>query len=237
MINASIPTAVISYGTEKHIPTIVAHPDLAQYIETVSLRTTKVQDDLHNIVQQHARGYLCSARSESQFLAWLVAFGKGKKVIEVGVFLGATTLAIAQVLPEDGKILALDVSEEFTSVGVKHWKDAGVAHKIDLQLKPAVEVLKEHTQDPAELNSFDFAFIDADKSNYDHYYELCLQLVKVGGVIAIDNTLWHGQVIKKDDKTEDTVAIVALNEKIRTDKRVDISMLCIADGLTLCRKL
>eukprot|EP00026_Physarum_polycephalum_P006430 Phypoly_transcript_06472.p1 GENE.Phypoly_transcript_06472~~Phypoly_transcript_06472.p1 ORF type:complete len:230 (+),score=36.71 Phypoly_transcript_06472:997-1686(+) len=226
-----------SRASEKDLPTVAVHPQVAGYLESVSLRTTKVQDELHKVIVEHPRGVMSSTRTESQFLAWMVKLTGAKRVIEVGVFLGATTLAIAQALPENGKVLALDVSEEFTSIGAKYWKDAGVAHKIDLVLKPAVEVLKERAENPSELNSYDFAFIDADKPNYDAYYEYCLKLVKVGGVIAVDNTLWHGRVVDKEDQSTETIAIRTLNEKIHKDQRVDITFLCIADGVTLCRKL
>lgn len=223
--------------TVKVKPSIVDCPQLQRYMEHISLRSTPAEDELAKAVSEHPRGIMAATRDESNFLAWLAALLGAKKVIEVGVFLGATTLAIAQALPEDGKIIALDVSEEFTSIGAKYWKDAGVAHKIDLRIQPAVESLQALTENASELNSFDLAFIDADKSNYDSYYELCLKLVRPGGVVAVDNVFFHGTVLDPSIQAKDPLAIRAINEKIRLDKRVAIATIPCADGVTLCRKL
>jgi len=179
---------------------------------------------------------MSSSPDESQFLAWLIKLTGAKKIIEVGVFVGATTLAIAEALPADGKIVALDVSEEFTSVGAKFWAAAGVDHKVDLRIAPAVDSLKNMIES-GEAGTYDFVFIDADKNNYDQYYEHSLTLLKPGGIVAVDNVFWHGKVIDESVTDPDTIAIRVLNQKISIDKRVDISMLPIADGLTLARKL
>jgi len=221
----------------KAIPTLAQNHDLQAYLERISLRTTPIQDELQKVVEEHPIGIMSGARDESQFLAWLVSLIKAKKVIEIGVFLGSTTLAIAQALPNDGKVLALDVSEEFTSVGKKFWVAAGQDHKIDLRLKPALETLNALAENTAELGTYDLAFLDADKVNYDSYYELALKLVRPGGIIAVDNVLWFGSVLAKTPPDQETVVICALNEKIRNDKRVDITTLPLADGVTLCRKL
>eukprot|EP00026_Physarum_polycephalum_P016801 Phypoly_transcript_17804.p1 GENE.Phypoly_transcript_17804~~Phypoly_transcript_17804.p1 ORF type:complete len:259 (+),score=45.39 Phypoly_transcript_17804:78-779(+) len=222
--------------SNKYLPAVALVPEVQKYLEEHSIRFTPDQVALEKEVLAHRFGALSSSRDGSHFLGWLVGTLGVKKVIEVGVFLGATTLAIAQNIPADGKIVALDNLEEFTSIGQKYWKQAGVEHKIDLKIRPAVESLKELTDDHKNLNSFDFAFIDADKINYDSYYEYCLKLVRPGGVVAVDNVLWLGKVVQGDVGKE-TQAIWALNVKIRTDPRVAIAMLAISDGLTLCRKL
>ena len=155
-----------------------------------------------------------------------------KKTLEIGTFTGYSALAVALALPEDGQIIACDISEEWTAVGKKKWEQAGVAHKINLRLAPAVDTLDALLADGQE-SSFDFAFIDADKANYPAYYEKCLKLVRKGGVIAIDNVLWGGSVIDSEKNDEDTKAIRKLNEFIANDKRVSLSMVPIGDGLTL----
>jgi caffeoyl-CoA O-methyltransferase len=138
-------------------------------------------------------------------------------------------------LPADGRILACDVSEEFTSVARRYWKEAGVAGKIELKLAPATETLDARLN-AGEAGSYDFAFIDADKANYGQYYERILKLLRPGGLLAVDNTLWSGRVLDQADKSEDTVAIRAFNKALHHDERVDLSLLPIGDGLTLARK-
>ena len=170
-------------------------------------------------------------------MALLVKLIGARRTIEVGVFTGYSALAVALALPDDGHVLACDVSDEFTRVGKPYWKRAGVADKIDLVLEPALTTLDARLA-AGEAGRYDFAFIDADKSNYDGYYERCLRLLRAGGLIAIDNTLWSGRVAEPVDpkKDADTAALQALNLKLRDDSRVDISLLPIGDGLTLARK-
>ena len=165
-------------------------------------------------------------------MANLIRLMSAKKTIEIGTFTGYSTLAVALALPEEGEIIACDISEEWTALGKKKWEQAGVAHKINLRLAPAVDTLDALLADGQE-SSFDFAFIDADKANYPAYYEKCLKLVRKGGVIAIDNVLWGGSVIDSERNDEDTKAIRKLNEFIANDKRVSLSMVPIGDGLTL----
>ena len=172
---------------------------------------------------------------QGQFMQLLVQLIGAKRVIEVGVFTGYSSTAVALALPEDGRIIACDVSEEWTSLARNAWKDAGVAHKIDLRLKPAVETLDALIKQ-GEGGKFDFAFIDADKANYDKYYERCLTLLRPGGLIAVDNVLWGGDVADPKKHDEDTDAIRALNAKLHKDERVAIAMIPIGDGLTLARK-
>ncbi|HEX7047787.1 MAG TPA: class I SAM-dependent methyltransferase, partial [Gammaproteobacteria bacterium] len=158
-----------------------------------------------------------------------------KTCIEVGTFTGYSSLCVARALPDDGKLIACDVSEEWTAIARRYWQDAGVAEKIDLRIAPATETLAALVQE-GNRSAFDFAFIDADKTAYRDYYELCLELVRPGGVIAIDNTLWGGAVADQEVNDDDTRALRALNEFLHRDERVDISLVPIGDGLTLLRK-
>ena len=169
---------------------------------------------------------------QGALMANLIRLMSAKKTLEIGTFTGYSALAVALALPEDGQIIACDISEEWTAVGKKKWEQAGVAHKINLRLAPAVDTLDALLAEGQE-GSFDFAFIDADKTNYPAYYEKCLKLVRKGGVIAIDNVLWGGSVIDSERNDEDTKAIRKLNEFIANDKRVSLSMVPIGDGLTL----
>lgn len=158
-----------------------------------------------------------------------------KRCLEIGTFTGYSALVVALALPEDGKIIACDVSDEFTSVGRPFWQEAGVAHKIDLRIGPGLDSLQA-LLDEGHAASFDFAFIDADKPNYPHYYEMCLKLVRPGGVIGIDNTLWGGRIADLSHQDESTQIIRTLNERIRNDDRVDMSLVPIGDGLMLACK-
>ncbi|MEE3183664.1 MAG: class I SAM-dependent methyltransferase [Pseudomonadota bacterium] len=169
---------------------------------------------------------------QGAFMALLVRLIGAKKTIEVGTFTGYSALVVAEALPEDGRIIACDVSEEWTSIARDFWERAGLRNKIDLRLRPATETLDEII-DQGGAESFDFAFIDADKANYDDYYERCLVLLRPGGLVGIDNVLWGGRVADDTANDDDTLAIRALNEKVRTDQRVSATILPIGDGLTL----
>jgi predicted O-methyltransferase YrrM len=172
---------------------------------------------------------------QGKLMALLVKLIGARRTLEIGVFTGYSTLAVALALPPDGRIVACDVSEEWTAVGRAHWQKAGVAERIDLRLGRATKTLDELLA-AGEAGRFDFAFIDADKESYGAYYERCLQLVRAGGLIAIDNTLWSGAVIDPAHRDADTGAIRALNDAIHRDGRVDVAMLTVGDGLTLARK-
>jgi len=216
---------------------ISEHPNLYSYSLDHGLRELPVQRNLRDKIEPHRRANYSSPPDESQFLAMLVRLLHAKKVIEVGVFMGYTTLTMAMSLPNDGKILACDVSSEYTEVAMESWKEAKVDHKIDLKLAPAEETLSHQIKEGHE-NTFDLAFIDADKINYDKYYEQCLKLIKPGGIIAVDNVFWHGKVLLPESEHDtDTKAIAALNTKIKNDNRVKIVILPIGDGLTLCEKI
>lgn len=190
---------------------------------------------LRDTTQRMPQGKMQIAPEQGQFIALLIKLLNAKRTLEIGVFTGYSSLAVALALPDTGKIIACDTSREWTDIAKRHWLAAGVAHKIDLRLGQALQTLNELLSDNQQ-NSFDFAFIDADKGNYDNYYECCLKLVRPGGLIAIDNVLWSGSVIDASINDKDTVAIRRLNEKLAIDERIDISLIPIADGLTLARK-
>lgn len=205
-----------------------------QYLLNHSLREHPAQVALREATRTHPHAVMQISPEQGQFMALLIRLIGARRTIEIGVFTGYSALSVALALPDDGKLLACDISDEYTRIGVPHWKAAGVAHKINLQLAPALSTLDARIK-AGEQGQYDFVFIDADKSGYDGYYERCLTLLRVGGLIAIDNTLWSGKVaIPAEDA--DTAALQALNSKLHRDERVDISMLPIGDGLTLARK-
>lgn len=170
------------------------------------------------------------------FLRLMIHLTGARRALEVGVFTGFSGLAVASALPTDGKLVACDISEEWTSIARRYWAEAGVDSKIDLRLGPAKDTLDGLLRDGA-AGAFDFAFIDADKTGYDDYYEACLQLVRPGALIAIDNMIWHGKVADPTVRDADTNAIRALNLKIRDDARVECCLLTLGDGVMLARKL
>jgi predicted O-methyltransferase YrrM len=206
----------------------------------VYLRSFGVREDadlaaLREETAKHRLATMQISPEQGQLMALLVRLIGARKTLEVGVFTGYSAMVVANALGPQGNVVALDVSEEFTAIARRHWDKAGVADRIDLRLRPATESL-EALVAGGESNSFDFAFIDADKVNYDEYYEYALKLVRRGGLIGIDNVLWGGQVIDSTDQTADTVAIRALNQKLHGDTRVELSMVPIGDGLTLALK-
>lgn len=209
-------------------------PTLYDYLLKVSLRE---QESLQALRAETAK--LTTARmqispEQGQFMQLLVQLMGAKKTLEVGTYTGYSALAVALALPADGKIIACDVSEEWTSIAKPFWEQAGVSHKIDLRIAPALETMQSLLE--SEPASFDFVFIDADKANYANYYELSLQLLRPGGLVAIDNVLWGGAVADASINNTSTRAIRELNQKIQQDERVLISMLPLGDGLTLARK-
>lgn len=172
---------------------------------------------------------------QGAFLTLLVGAIGARKAIEIGTFTGYSAIAIARGLAPNGTLLCCDVSEEWTSIARRYWKEAGLEKRIELKLAPALETLDGLIRSGKE-GTFDFAFIDADKTGYDAYYEACLKLLRPGGLIALDNMLWSGAVAKPEIKDDDTVAIRALNAKISADPRVDASLLTVGDGVMLARK-
>jgi caffeoyl-CoA O-methyltransferase len=172
---------------------------------------------------------------QGQFMALLVELIGARRTLEIGTFTGYSALVVALALPPEGRVVACDVSAEYTAVARRYWAEAGVADKIELHLAPALETLDRLLAE-RQAESFDFAFIDADKANYGAYYERALALLRPGGLIAIDNVLWNGKVADKAATDPDTRAIRALNATVKDDSRVTISLLPIGDGLTLARK-
>ena len=172
------------------------------------------------------------APEQGAFMSWLARTLGAKRVVEVGVFTGYSTLCLARGLPDDGRVLALDVNAEWTALGRRHWEQAGVAHKIELRLGPALDRLRSLPREPA----FDLAFIDADKTGYAGYVEEILPRLRPGGVILVDNVLWGGSVVNAEGQDPDTLAIRAFNDAMAHDPRVDAVMIPLSDGLTLLRK-
>jgi len=214
--------------------TLTLDDKLYQYLLDVSLREHAELAALRQATRTHPRAGMQISPEQGQFMALLVTLIGARRTIEVGVFTGYSALAVALALPEDGRILACDISDEFTAIGRPHWRRAGVAHKIELVLAPALATLDARLA-AGEAGCYDFAFIDADKVNYDGYYERCLKLVRAGGLVAIDNTLWSGRVAEPA-LDEDTAALQRFNRKLHGDERIDLSLLPIGDGLTLARR-
>jgi caffeoyl-CoA O-methyltransferase len=209
---------------------------LYNYLLSVSSREPDILAQLRAETARHPMAGMQISPEQGQFMAFLVQLMRATKTLEVGVFTGYSTLSVALVLPAGGKVVACDVSEEWTAIARRYWHQAGVADKIDLRLAPALETLNQLLSE-GQANSFDFAFIDADKTNYDPYYEQALQLVRPGGLIAIDNVLWSGQVADPRVQDKSTTALRALNQKLHHDQRIALSLVPIGDGLTLALKL
>jgi len=207
---------------------------LYEYIVAHGVREHPAQAALREATRSQPHAGMQIGPDQGQFLAMLTRVGGFRRAIEVGVFTGYSALSVALAMPDDGYLLACDVSEAYTDVGRPFWVEAAVAHKIDLRIAPAVQTLDAQLAAGAG-GSFDFAFIDADKSGYDAYYERCLRLVRPGGLIAIDNVLWGGSVVRAAQDA-DTRALQALNDKIHADERVDVVLLPIGDGVTLARR-
>jgi caffeoyl-CoA O-methyltransferase len=174
------------------------------------------------------------APEQGQFMQLLVRLVGARRAIEVGVFTGYSSLAVMLAMPKDGRLLALDVSPVYTAVARRHWQEAGVADRIELVIAPARETLDARLA-AGEAGRYDFAFIDADKTGYLAYYERLLKLLRPGGLIVVDNTLWHGAVADPADREADTVALREFNDFLHGDERVDIALLPVGDGLTLAR--
>ncbi|CAN5548729.1 class I SAM-dependent methyltransferase [soil metagenome] len=215
--------------------TINVTDQVHEYMLAVSLREPEI---LHRLREETAKleaGGMQMSPEQGQFMRLLIHLLGAKRTLEVGVFTGYSSLSVALALPDDGQIIACDVSEEYTSIARRYWQAAGMEHKIQLKLGPAVATL-DKLLEAEQHNQFDFAFIDADKENYARYYEQCLQLVRRGGLIGIDNTLWGGSLVDESKQDESTNAIRALNQKLHADDRVELSMVPIGDGFTLARK-
>lgn len=207
-------------------------PQLQDYLLAHSLREHPVLAALREETATIKHGGMQIGPEQGQFMALLVQMLGARNTIEVGVFTGYSSLAVALALPEEGRVVACDLNEEWTGIARRYWEKAGVAHKIDLRLAAASRTLEQLLREGGAAR-YDFAFIDADKPNYAKYYEQCLRLVRPGGVIAIDNTLWSGAVADPKVHDADTDAIRALNDALHHDQRIALSLLPLGDGLTL----
>lgn len=209
--------------------------ELADYLLQFGVRDDDILRALREETACDPMAQMQISPEQGQFLYLLIKMLGARNIIEVGTFTGYSALNMARALPNDGRLICCDVSEEWTSIARKYWKQAEQDHKIDLKLAPAAETLK-NLLNKSKQRTFDFAFIDADKENYDTYYELCLKLMRPGGVIAFDNMLWSGSVADKGNHSETTVALKKLNRKLHDDQRVELSLLPVGDGFTLVRK-
>ena len=210
--------------------------DMADYIRRVTLHEPDPLRRLRESTEDHPRASMQTSPEQGQFLQLLARIIGAKETLEVGVFMGYSSTWVALALPADGRIIACDVSEEYTARARETWRQAGVESKIDLRLAPAIETLDALIAQ-GNAGQFDMAFIDADKGNYANYYERALVLLRTGGIIAVDNVLWDGRVIDETAQDADTIAIRDFNAKLHADTRVALSLVPLGDGLTLACKL
>jgi len=208
---------------------------LQRYVAAHGARESAVQRELRRITQRMPRSSMQIGAAQGALMRVLVRLIGARRCIEIGTFTGYSALAVALALPKGGHIVCCDLSEEWTSIARRYWKKAGVARMIDLRIAPALATLDALLRQ-GKAGKFDFAFIDADKANYANYYERCLKLVRRGGLIAVDNTLWGGSVVDARDKSVDTRAIRAFNRQLIRDQRVDMALVPVGDGLTLAIK-
>ena len=218
---------------------------LYEYMLSVSLREHDALRELREVTAKDSSAIMQIPPEQGQFMALLVKILGAKKTLEIGTYTGYSALSVALALPDSSTTITCDINSEWANLGKKYWKQAGVENKIDLRIGPALDTLDGLINDGQE-DTFDFSFIDADKINYDGYYEKSIKLLRLGGLMAIDNVFLFGSVVDpellgEDLKTRisssDILAMCSLNEKIKHDKRVDLSMLPMADGLTLVRKI
>lgn len=204
---------------------------LYQYLLDVSLRETPLLKRLRDETAQLPTARWQIAPEQGQFMALLVQLTGAKRIVEVGTFTGYSALCMAQAMPEDGQLICCDLPAGYNRIAEHYWQEAGISARIEQRLAPALDTLEQLAD-----GVFDLVFIDADKANYPAYLEHGLRLLRVGGLLLFDNTLWSGRVLDVDSTSDDTQAIQALNRKLKDDARIDLSLLPIGDGLTLCRK-
>ena len=210
--------------------------EMADYIASVTLREPDALRRLREVTEDHPNARLCSAPEQAQFLHLQARLCGARKAIEVGVFMGYTSTWMALALPPGGRLVACERSEEWAAIARRTWRESGVEDRIDLRMGPALATL-DALISAGEAGTYDLVFIDADKTNYENYYERALILVRTGGLVAVDNVLWHGAVIDPGMQDADTQAIRAFNKKVHTDERVALSLATMGDGLTLACKL
>jgi len=218
--------------TRRHIP---LSEKLADYVLDVSLREPPALRRLREETARLPMAGMQVAPDQAQLMAFLARLVGARRCLEIGTFTGYSALAVALALPPDGRIIACDIDPATTAIARRHWAKAGVAEKIDLRLAPALATL-DALLGTGEAGRFDFAFIDADKENYDAYYERVLTLLRPGGLMLLDNVLWGGWVADARRRDPETAALRALNQKLHDDERIDLSLLPLADGITLVRK-
>lgn len=228
---------VTQYQATRHMTNRTLNLDdrLYAYLLAHSLRETELMRRLREETAQLAESRMQISPEQGQFMALLVELLGVRRIVEIGTFTGYSAMCMAQAMPADGRLICCDVSEEWTSIARRYWREAGIEQRIALRLAPALETLDALLADD-QANQFDLAFIDADKANYLEYYECCLTLVRSGGLLVFDNTLWGGSVANPNDQEIDTRAIRALNDQLHADERVSISLLPMGDGLSLARK-
>jgi len=210
--------------------------NIEKYVELLStVRQTDLERRLREQTAQMKWGGMQIGPDQAAFFAILVRSIGARRALEIGTFTGYSALAVAGALPADGRLVCCDVSDEWTQIARRYWREAGLIDRIDLRVAPANDTLAALARDPGP-DSFDFAFVDADKTGYDGYYERCLTLVRAGGLIAFDNTLWSGAVADPARDDDDTKALRALNTKAHADPRVDACLLTIGDGILLVRR-
>ncbi|MBN2436041.1 MAG: class I SAM-dependent methyltransferase [Spirochaetes bacterium] len=217
------------------IESITVNEKLLAYITSVSLRENHFLEMVRKRTETHPCAKMLITPEQAQFMTMLIKLIGAKKCLEIGVFTGYSTLATALGLPEDGKIIAIDRSREWTSRALRHWQEAGVDDKIELRVGEGM-VLIPALIDEGHTNTFDFIFIDADKKNYENYYQMAVTLCKPNGLIMVDNTLWRGSVIQKDTEDLSAKQLKSFNRMVFEDNRVDITVLPMADGIHLIRK-
>jgi predicted O-methyltransferase YrrM len=215
--------------------TLAIDDRLYSYLLSASLREPTVLKRLRAETASDPHSNMQIAPEQGQFMALLVELLGVKRALEIGTFTGYSALSIALAMSEGGRLLCCDISDEWTAIARRYWKEAGVENKIELRLAPALETL-DGLLETDQTAPFDFAFIDADKENYEVYYERCLRLIRPGGLIAVDNTLWDGAVADPRNNEEDTQAIRAFNRKLLKDARISLSLVPIGDGVTLAIK-
>ena len=215
--------------------TLTLDDRLYRYLLDHSLRETPLMRELREVTQRQEMSRMQISPEQGQFMALLVELLGARRIIEVGTFTGYSALCMAQAMPADGEMICCDTSESWTAIGLPFWEHAGVSARIDLRIAPALETLDQLLAS-GRAGEFDLAFIDADKTNYLNYFESCLALLRPGGLLMFDNTLWDGAVADPQVSDADTLALRALNRQLHADQRVSLSLVPIGDGLTLARK-
>lgn len=215
--------------------TILMNEQLVEYLRKNSVREPEVLIELREETQKLPNSGMQISPEQGQLMSMLVKLVSARKIVEIGTFTGYSSTVMALAMPKEGKLIAFDISEEYTRTARIFWKKAGVDQQIKLVLGNAKESLKNFLQ-AGEQESIDLAFIDADKTSYIEYYEYCLQLIRPGGLILVDNVLWGGQVADVSNQNKDTEALRVFNSKLSDDQRVDLCMVPIGDGLTIARK-